>query len=90
MRAVIFVPTCCRRARYMADEMRLGVRERAIVDRWMCPELDDRQVLEEVAGCRVVAAEHGLYGYLIIVEGCRSWEDVEEVVYRGGGAVLYV
>ncbi len=90
MKAVIFIPDCCGRAKLVADEARLSINVRALLDRYLCGKINpDDAVKEIVQLCKRADGRRMLFGWTLIVEGCR-WVDVEEVVSYVGGDIVYM
>jgi hypothetical protein len=90
MKAVVFVPDCCERGRVVADKAKLSVGVRAELDRYLCGSVNpDVAVREVVQLCRKANGRRFMFGWTLIVEGCK-WEDVEEVVGEVGGDVVYM
>ena len=90
MKAVVFVPDCCGRAKLIADLLKLSMNVRAALDRYLCGKVDpDTAVREIVQMCRKVDGRRAVFGWTLFVEDC-EWEDVGEVVAEAGGDVVYV
>jgi hypothetical protein len=90
MRAVVFVPDCCERGQFVADKAKLSVGVRAELDRYLCGEVKAMDAVKEIVQlCRKVDGRRFMFGWTLIVEGCK-WEDVEEVVSMVGGDVVYM
>jgi len=90
MRAVVFVPDCCGRARIVADLLKLSMSAKMAVDSYMCGKIyPDDAVKEVVQLCRKADGRRAVFGWTMIVEDC-EWEDVEDVVAEAGGDVVYV
>jgi len=90
MRAVVFIPDCCGRARVMADVLKLGMNFRAVLDSYMCGKIGpDAAVKEVVQLCKKADGRRAMFGWTLFVQDC-EWEDLEDVVAEAGGDVVYV
>jgi hypothetical protein len=90
MRAAIFIPDCCGRARVAADAARLPVGVRAELDKYLCGEVRPMDAVKEVAQlCRKVDGRRSMFGWTLVVSDCR-WEEVEDVVVKVGGDMVYM
>ena len=90
MKAVIFIPDCCGRAKLVADLLKLPVNVMAVLDRYLCGNVDaDTAVKEVVQLCRRADGRRAMYGWILIVEDCK-WGDVEDIISEAGGDVVYM
>jgi poly(A) polymerase Pap1 len=90
MRAVIFLPVCCEKARLAADLLRLSTNVRMVLDNYLCGKVDvDVAVKEIVQLCRKADGRRSQFGWTLTVQDC-EWDDVEDVVAEVGGDVVYV
>ena len=90
MRAVVFIPDCCERARLMADAIKLGAGLRAALDSYMCGKISPTDAIKEVTQlCKKADGRKAMFGWTLIVEDC-EWDDVEDVVAEAGGDVVYM
>ena len=90
MKAVVFIPDCCGRARLMADAAKLGAGVRAVLDSYMCGKTyPDDAVKEVVQLCKKADGRRTVFGWTLIVSDC-EWEDLEDVVAEAGGDVVYM
>ncbi len=89
MKAVIFIPDCCGRARVAADVAKLSTNVRMVLDRYCCGEVDPFTAVKEIASmCKKVDGRKALFGWTLVVQNC-EWEEVEDVVARVGGDIVY-
>jgi hypothetical protein len=90
MRAVVFIPDCCGRAKIFADELKLSMGMKAKLDSYMCGKIDaDTAIREVVQLCRKADGRRMMFGWTLIVENC-VWEGLEDVVVEAGGDVIYM
>jgi hypothetical protein len=90
MRAVVFIPDCCSRARLVADMFRLGVGLRTALDSHLCGKIYPQDAIKEIAQlCRKTEGRKSMFGWTLIVRDC-EWDDVEDVVAEAGGDIVYV
>ena len=90
MRAVVFIPDCCGRARIAADLLKLPMSAKAVVDRHLCGNVDPDMAIKEIAQlCRKSNGHRFMFGWTLIVEDC-EWDDVENITSEVGGDVVYV
>jgi hypothetical protein len=90
MRAVVFIPDCCGRAKLVADMFKLGVELRAAFDSYLCGKMYPEDVIKEIVQlCKKVDGRRMMFGWTLIVENC-EWEDLEDVVAEAGGDVVYM
>jgi len=90
MRAVVFVPDCCGRARIVADLLKLSMSAKTVVDSYMCGKIYPEDAVKEIVQlCRKADGRRAVFGWTLFVEDC-EWEDVEDVVAEAGGDVVYV
>ena len=79
MRAVIFIPDCCGRAKFMADELKLGAGFRTVLDRYLCGRIGPDAAVREVAQlCKKADGRRAMFGWTLIVEDC-EWDELEDV-----------
>jgi hypothetical protein len=89
MKAVVFIPDCCSRARLAADAAKLSMSVRAVLDRYCCGEIDASTAIKEIVQlCRKADGRKALLGWTLMVQDC-DWVEVEEVVRRVGGDIVY-
>jgi hypothetical protein len=90
MKAAVFIPDCCSRARLAADAAKLPVSVRAVLDKYCCGEVGAFEAVKEIAQlCKKADGRRSMFGWTLIVQDCK-WEEVEEVVYRVGGDIVYM
>jgi hypothetical protein len=90
MKAVVFIPDCCGRAKLVADSLKLSVAVRAGLDKYLCGELRPFDAVKEVAQlCKKVDGRRAMFGWTLIVRDC-DWVEVEEVVSKAGGDIVYM
>jgi hypothetical protein len=90
MRAAVFIPDCCSRVRLAADEAKLSVSVRMVLDRYCCGEIDASEAIKEIGQlCKKVDGRKTLFGWTLMVRDC-NWVEVEEVVSRVGGDIVYM
>jgi hypothetical protein len=90
MRAVVFIPDCCGRARVAADVLKLSVGVKAKLDDYMCGKIDPDSAIKEVVQlCRKADGRRMMFGWTLIVQDCK-WDELEEVVAEAGGDVVYM
>jgi hypothetical protein len=90
MRAVVFIPDCCGRAKIFADELKLSMGMKAKLDSYMCGKIDADTAIREVAQlCRKADGRKAMFGWTLVVRDCR-WDAVEDVVAEAGGDIVYV
>jgi hypothetical protein len=90
MRAVVFIPTCCERGRLVAEEGRLSMNVRALLDKYLCHEIRPFDAVNEIAQlCEKVDGRKSMFGWTLVVQSC-NWVEVEEVVARAGGDIVYM
>jgi len=90
MRAVIFVPDCCGRARLVADLLKLSVGARAVLDRYMCGGISPEDAVKEIVQlCRKADGRRAMFGWTLVVEDC-EWDDVENITSEAGGDIVYM
>jgi hypothetical protein len=89
MKAVIFIPDCCSRAKLLAETLKLPMSVKMKLDEYMCGRMSaDDAVREIVKMCRKADGRRALFGWTLVVHDC-SWEEVEEVVAEVGGDIVY-
>jgi hypothetical protein len=90
MRAVIFIPTCCERVRFVADLLKLSMAARAELDKYLCGEISPQDAVKEIVQlCKKVDGRKSMFGWTLVVQDC-NWVEVEEVVSRVGGDIVYM
>ena len=90
MKAVVFIPDCCSRARAAADVLKLPVSARAVLDEYCCGEVDAYTAVKEVTKlCRRGDGRKALFGWTLVVQDC-DWRELEEIVRRAGGDIVYM
>jgi hypothetical protein len=90
MRAVVFIPDCCGRAKLVADLIKLPVGAKAMLDKHLCGNVDPNTAIKEVVRlCKRADGRRAMFGWTLIVEDCK-WEDVEDIVAEAGGDVVYM
>jgi hypothetical protein len=90
MKAVVFIPDCCSRARLAADVARLSVNVRTALDNYLCGKMYPNDAVKEIAHlCRKVEGRKSMFGWTLIVQDC-EWDDVEDVVAEAGGDIVYM
>jgi hypothetical protein len=90
MKAAIFIPSCCERARLVADLLKLSVNIKATLDSYLCGRVYPDDAIKEVEQlCKKVDGRKAMFGWTLIVEDC-EWDDVEDVVAEAGGDIVYM
>jgi len=90
MKAVVFIPDCCGRARVMADVLKLGTSFRAALDSYMCGKTYPEDAIKEIEQlCKKVDGRKAIFGWTLVVQDC-EWDDVEDVVSEAGGDIVYM
>jgi hypothetical protein len=90
MRAVVFIPDCCGRGRLVAEEGRFAMGVKALLDKYLCGELHPHDAIKEIVKlCKKVDGRRAMFGWTLVVGEC-LWEEVEEVVSRAGGDIVYM
>jgi hypothetical protein len=90
MRAAVFVPDCCGRAKLVADVLKLPMSVRTALDSYLCGKVNvDVAIREIVQLCRRADGRKSAFGWTLVVEDC-EWDDVEDVVAEVGGDVVYM
>jgi hypothetical protein len=90
MKAVVFIPDCCGRAKLVADLLKLSVNVRTALDSYLCGKVNPDVAVREIAQlCRRVNGRRSMFGWTLIVEGC-EWDDLEDVVAEAGGDIVYM
>ena len=90
MKAVIFVPDCCGRAKLVADLLKLPVGVKMKLDDYMCGKIYPEDAVKEIVQlCRKADGRRFMFGWTLIVEDC-EWDDVEDITSEVGGDVVYV
>jgi hypothetical protein len=89
MRAVVFVPDCCGRAKLIADVLKLPMGVKMKLDDYMCGKIDPDTAVREVAQlCKKADGRRAMFGWTLIVEDC-EWDELEDVVAEAGGDIIY-
>jgi len=90
MRAVVFIPDCCGRAKLIADVLKLPMGVKMKLDDYMCGTIEPDIAVKEIAQlCKKVDGRRAIFGWTLIAEDCK-WDDVEDVVAEVGGDVVYM
>jgi len=90
MRAVIFIPDCCERAKLVADIIKLPVNVRVSLDSYLCGKIRVDDAIKEIEQqCKRANGRRAMFGWTLVVEDC-EWDDVENVVAEAGGDVVYM
>jgi hypothetical protein len=90
MRAVVFVPDCCGRAKLIADLLKLPMSMKMKLDSYMCGKIYPEDAVKEIVQlCRKADGRRFMFGWTLIVEDC-EWDDVEDITSEVGGDVVYV
>jgi hypothetical protein len=90
MRAVVFIPDCCGRAKLIADLLKLPMSVKMKLDDYMCGKLYPEDAIKEVAQlCRKADGRRAMFGWTLVVEDC-EWGDVENIISEAGGDVVYM
>jgi hypothetical protein len=90
MKAVVFIPDCCGRAKLIADLLKLSMSVKMKLDDYMCGKIYPEDAVKEVAQlCRKADGRRFIFGWTLVVDDC-EWEDVEDVVAEVGGDIVYM
>ena len=90
MKAVVFIPDCCGRAKFIADLLKLPVNVRATLDSYMCGKIYPEDAIKEISQlCKKVDGRRLVLGWTLVVQDC-EWDDLEDVVSEAGGDVVYM
>jgi hypothetical protein len=90
MKAVIFIPDCCGRARLIADLLKLSMSVKTKLDDYMCGKIYLEDAVKEVAQlCRKADGRRTMFGWTLVVEDC-EWDDIENITSEAGGDVVYM
>jgi hypothetical protein len=90
MKAVVFIPDCCGRAKLVADLLKLPMNIRMAFDSHMCGKIYPEDAIKEIVQmCRRADGRKMMFGWTLMVEDC-EWDDVEDVVAEVGGDVVYM
>jgi hypothetical protein len=90
MKAVVFIPDCCGRAKFIADLLKLPMSVRTTLDSYMCGKIYPEDAVKEIVQlCRKVDGRRMVLGWTLVVQDC-EWDDVEDVVAEAGGDVVYI
>jgi hypothetical protein len=90
MKAVVFIPDCCGRAKLIADLLKLSMSVKMKLDDYMCGKIYPEDAIKEVAQlCRRADGRRAMFGWTLIVEDC-EWDEVEGIIIEVGGDIVYM